>query len=488
MNYCRYSPRIAALLIVALLITSPGSQAQLYINFSNNLPDDGATGQSVDVYSEDMDNDGDLDIILANEYQPNVLLLNSGAGFYTKALDGTIPPDVHDSEDIAVADFNGDGWKDIVFVSEDDFEHEYYLNNGNMMFEFAQFLPFTICNAVASGDIDNDTYPDIFLANRGQNLILVNDGSGGLDNETPSRLPLFFDLSHDVKLVDVENDGDLDAFLANEQVNLLFINDGAGHFTDQSAFRLPQGLPIDTRKVTFGDVDGDGDLDVFLSTVKFQVDKDPQNRLFLNDGEGYFTDVTATHLPAVKDQTLDAVFLDIDVDGDLDLVLAGVIFRPLKFYLNNGSGVFTDQTVSVMGSYDFFRDSLDALGIAVNDFNADGYSDLYICNRAGKDLLLFRDPAAILTSTTEQVLRDPAVLLFPNPVAEQLTVELPQWEGATPQFSLLDQTGRLLRHFEAQKFAETYQLDLGPISLHSGLYFLQIQLETTRITRKVFIE
>ena len=81
--------------------------------------------------------------------------------------------------------------------------------------------------------------------------------------------------------------------LENEDGNKLLINDGNGVFSDESSIRLPQGLNIETRKVAFGDVDGDEDLDAFLSNVMFIPGKDRQNRLFINDGNGNFSDSTA---------------------------------------------------------------------------------------------------------------------------------------------------------------------------------------------------
>lgn len=82
------------------------SHAQLYTNASNNLPDNGAMGQTMDVRAADLDGDGDLDIVLANEFQPNTILLNDGNGVFTNGTAGNLPQENHDSEDVAIADFN----------------------------------------------------------------------------------------------------------------------------------------------------------------------------------------------------------------------------------------------------------------------------------------------------------------------------------------------------------------------------------------------
>ena len=88
--------------------------AQIYIDASDQLPDIWTHKASMDVRATDVDNDGDLDVILANEFQPNVLLLNDGkANFHIK--EKAFSSVSHDSEDIALADFNGDG---IIGVSD----------------------------------------------------------------------------------------------------------------------------------------------------------------------------------------------------------------------------------------------------------------------------------------------------------------------------------------------------------------------------------
>ena len=449
-------------------------QAQLFINKSDVLTDSITSYQSVSVYSVDVEPDGDLDLILANEFQVNTLLINNGRAFFTQS--NAFPIAVHDSEDIAVADFNNDDRLDVVFVSEDDFEHEYYFNTGNNSYQHAQFLPFTACNAVGYGDVNNDGYPDLFLGNLGQNMILMNSGNGELINQSPDRLPILADSTHDVELIDLNTDGYLDIFLAGQSQNLLMINDGTGKFIEESAIRLPQNLPIDTRGAIFGDVDGDGDLDIFLATVKFALDKDPQNRLWLNDGNGFFTDVTADQLPAIPDQAMSAVFQDIDDDDDLDLVIAAVLNRPIKFYLNDGEGNFRDGTLEVMGQLEFVQDSLDALDIVSGDLNGDGFKDLYICNRAGKDVLLLRDPNGQLATNVATPSTPIATHLFPNPTTHSLYLQLPPSTQFT-QSALFQSNGRLLLQPTIHPMGNSQFRLNWPHALSTGIYWLQLQVD-----------
>ena len=99
-----------------------------------SLPSPDLDGLSMDAAVADFDNDGDLDIIVANEFGGNILLLNNGEGVFSNESSGRIPVSSRDSEDIGLADFDNDGDIDIVIVSEDDQINELYYNNGTGLF------------------------------------------------------------------------------------------------------------------------------------------------------------------------------------------------------------------------------------------------------------------------------------------------------------------------------------------------------------------
>ncbi len=361
----------------------------IYQDASDNLPELGSRKASMDVRAADIDKDGDLDIILANEFQPNSILINDGKGKFTDESEKRLPQVIHDSEDVAIADFNGDGWLDLVFCSEDDKIHEYYLNKGKGFFEVAPYkLPDSEANAVIAIDINNDRKPDLIFGNNGKNSILINKGDGTFNVEN-NRLPEINRVTQDIAAVDVDNDGDLDIFTANEDGNVLLLNNGKGFFSDASKSNLPNDANIESRKASFADVDKDGDLDLFLSNVAFREGKDIQNRLYINDGKGKFTNETEKRIPKDEDHTIDAIFEDVNSDGSLDIILANVFGATIKVYTNNGKGEFTDNSTAILGKK-YYR---DALGVISTDLNGDGKKDLYFCdrfnpNQGKKDLLL----------------------------------------------------------------------------------------------------
>lgn len=133
---------------------------------------------------------------------------------------------------------------------------------------------------------------------------------------------------------DVDNDGDLDLALAMEfETKLLLLNDGTGHFADAS-MQLPQAVH-DSEDVAFADFDNDGDLDlVFVS------EDDRTDEFYVNDGSGRYTDASIKLL--TNDVTNDLLLMDLDGDGNLDLLTGNIgLDRAL---ISDGKGGFRDET------------------------------------------------------------------------------------------------------------------------------------------------
>jgi len=206
--------------------------SQYFEDGTMNLPDGGTRFSSMDVRAADLDGDGDMDVVLANEFQGNTILINDGTGFFSFSF-GNLPQVDHDSEDVAIADFDQDGDLDLVFCSEDDVTigntnvHEYYRNDGSANFTTAPFqFPDSKSNAVITVDLNGDKWPDLIFGNDGQNRVFINDQTGKFIEETVTRLPEINDLTQDLNLSDVDGDDDLDLFVGNEDGNRLLINDG----------------------------------------------------------------------------------------------------------------------------------------------------------------------------------------------------------------------------------------------------------------------
>lgn len=350
------------------------------------LPRQSLVGRSMDAEAADVDADGDLDLFVAKEFGANVLLLNDGSGRFRDASAERLPQPVRDTEDIAVADFDGDGDVDVVFVSEDDFVNEYYRNRGDGHFvDASDRLPVTgESNAVAAHDVDGDGDTDLLIGNVGQDELLLNDGAGGFVVDSVGRIGADTSRTQDVQLGDVDGDGDDDIVQANEDGNRLLLGDGTGRFVDATAGRLP--LPAggeETRQAALADVDGDGDLDLYFANVAFAMQRGPQDRLLRNDGAGHFTDATTAGLPPEGNSTVDARFIDLDADGDLDLLRTNAFGGGTEVLDNDGRGRFADATARYLVGG---RDG-DGIDVAVGDFTGDGVVDLYVCHYRSVDRL-----------------------------------------------------------------------------------------------------
>ena len=187
-------------------------------------------------------------------------------------------------------------------------------------------------------------------------LVVASVAHGQMfQQQTTTRFPVQSEYSNQLTVVDIDGDGDLDIVWANGQgyssagVALkprVYVNNGAGVFTDETDIRVP-GVTGWFRGVEAGDADGDGDPDLILAQ-----DFNKQPKLLINNGSGVFADETASRLPVQTLSSSRAQFADVDNDGDLDIALchSGTSSRfgsgQPKLWLNNGSGVFTDATAT----------------------------------------------------------------------------------------------------------------------------------------------
>lgn len=494
---------IAGILILLCIFTNVSTaQNYLYRDVTNsNLPVSSVSGPGMDVESADIDNDGDKDIIIAREFAPNKILINNGSGVFTDES-FRIPQFSYDSEDIGVADFDRDGDLDILFASEDNAVHEFYLNRGNGYFDNANNrLPHFTSNALFVMDLNNDGYPDLIFGSNGASnpappgfpQVFMNNGNATFTFDS-TRVPFVDIVPQDIKAGDMDGDGDLDLVFGCEDFNKIFINDGAGHFTDMTYVKFPGNMNDETRKVALGDVDNDGDLDIFFSNVNFRGDRNLQDRLYINDGTGYFYDSTASRLPVDGEHTLDGVFYDLDNDGDLDIITSNAfVNRPVKAFKNNGKGFFTEFTEEVFPP----TTVAEGLGIKIDNFNNDTLPDIYIVHRrttasGGNDKLLFRINPSIGINTISNSIPEKFSLLqnYPNPFNPSTTIQYDLKNSGMVTLKILNTSGNevaeLINEFQ-NRGSYSINFDAGKFGLASGVYFYRLTSGVESITKSMLL-
>ena len=177
-------------------------------------------------------------------------------------------------------------------------------------------------------------------------------------------------------VVDINQDGYPDLYVCRfDAPNLLFINNGDGTFTERAH---EYGLDIKDASVeaTFADYDGDGFLDCFLLTNVLDFAKTPQGRrnyLFHNNGNGTFTDVSKQAGIWGLTQGHTAIWFDANQDGWPDLYVANDFETPDRFYINNGDGTFTDAVDERLPHVTYF-----SMGADSGDLNNDGLIDFMV--------------------------------------------------------------------------------------------------------------
>jgi enediyne biosynthesis protein E4 len=220
-----------------------------------------------------------------------------------------MPIPINDHSRLAMVDIDGDGWDDAVMHSlfpnakaGIPFEHLVFRNKRDGTFEDisdTSGLRSVQAGFLAFADVDNDGDQDCFagldIELAGQtSVMLLNDGQGHFTPKAPSGVENIKYVANAV-FADFNRDGKVDMFLGNGQTsfpvkNALLFGNGDGTFTDVSATSLPAAPVQPTNGLVACDYDDDGDLDVLVATYGVSV-KNGWKQLWENDGQGQFVNV-----------------------------------------------------------------------------------------------------------------------------------------------------------------------------------------------------
>ena len=405
----------------ALVGTGSATPNRLWLNdgtaqFTESAQPLGEHGVN-DLELGDFDFDGDLDVLQVSLYQPDRLWWNDGAGAFVDSgqrlgssyalcvalgdfdgdgnLDAAVGhPDgmvriltgdglgsfmsqgqllaqghSNSTKALVVEDFDGDGDLDLFTAQSGDITYgsranRLWSNDGTGSFtDSGQLLGSGYTFVAVAGDVDGDGDLDVMTA--GDEVTLwSNDGFGSF---VASSLPVT-DSVQEAALVDVDGDTDLDLVLGNigdlgsGAPNTVWWNDGTGAFVDSG-----QALGVEpTLSFAVGDLDGDGDLDLFTGNSA-------SDGVWLNKSDGTFAD-SGQALGSLA--TAAVHLLDADGDGDLDAWTTHGLSgnQASELWLNDGAGGFSPG-----GSFGLN----EAHDSAAGDLNGDGRLDVFVVSNAG---------------------------------------------------------------------------------------------------------
>lgn len=275
-----------------------------------------------------------------------------------------------DPASVAAADLDGDGSVDLIVANNDDDNVSVLLGNGDGTFDLqVAYAVGDNPSSVAVGDFNGDGDADIAVSNfRGDNVsVLLGAGDGGF---APAVNYLTGDGAIWVAIADLNGDGDLDLAVANSNVDEVSILLGVGDGTFGAADNYPAG--VYPQSVTTGDFDGDGKTDLVVADGGDGSSGDGVSFLAGN-GDGTF-DSDVLFEAGLSPIAVTAA--DFDADGNLDVAVAnGFGSTDISVLLGDGAGVF--------GAHLEYEAGNTPIAIAAADLNGDGDVDLAVANYFG---------------------------------------------------------------------------------------------------------
>jgi signal transduction histidine kinase len=253
-------------------------------------------------------------------------------------------------------------------------------------------------NGVAFRDVNGDGLPDIYMiCFSGNNRLLLNSGAyrpfkdvtqiaGLYGNLRPEGVYNFesgrtiYDLKIGTTIVDIDNDDDGDVIITGRGISTaLYRNNGSLKFENITA-HLDLYPPIEANSCVSADVNNDRYLDLFITDGQYS------NRMLINQGDGFFKDLTTESGLWSDGKCLGASFSDIDRDGDQDLYVCrrGL---PDLLYNNIGDGVFEIVNLPLTT----LIDSVFSVAVTFGDIDNDADIDMLITNDKGKNFLYYNE-------------------------------------------------------------------------------------------------
>jgi hypothetical protein len=238
-------------------------------------------------------------------------------------------------------------------------------------------------------DYDNDGDDDLFVTTSGynnlsrKNLLYKNNGDGTFSKMTSGDLVNIEATGRNSTWADFNNDGLIDVFVVNQHENFLYKNFGGGVFTKQLSIpSTSSSFDSDHSGAAWGDYNGDGYVDLFLSSYK--LNDNARNVLYLNNKDGSFSQIPENNVVSTPGAGADPAWIDYDNNGTLDLFVPNYCASNF-LYSNQNNGTFNSVTNNALLL------SNCSVGSSWGDYDNDGDFDVVIQNNVNQNNQFFEN-------------------------------------------------------------------------------------------------
>jgi len=410
------------------------------------------------IVTADLNNNGFQDLITSQKYHNNSkisIFLNSGLESFGSQV--TISSNVKNSEGVAVGDLSGNGWKDIVAVSQNPNVVFWYPNSGGSFLSEIQLdSGLTMPEDVEIVDIDNDGLLDIVVLDHSNIVVYYNNGDDTFNKvTTPNDQFEYYAFS----IADLDDDGFQDIIIGSGQV-LVYMNDNGSFITHDVARSnsiVNQGFCF---MIHTSDLDGNGTKDLIVDGHSGS-----DIRWYANDGNGFFTFVQTIENTL---QCRSVTTADFNNDGSPDVFASLFQEGEVAWYANDGQGNFGSKQLVSLGT------APKTVATAIEDLNNNGFIDVIWAHPFS--FHMNESPLSLGSDLTQPV----SITVAPNPFKEQLQIKTQE----PASLSVFDIQGRCLY----KNILIVAGINTINLQLTSQLYFFQFTTPSGRVVTKMLRE
>lgn len=474
----------------------------------------------------DYNHDCKLDLFIATGYnQKDLLYKNLGGGNFQRITDGDIVNILGHSGSACWTDYNRDGYLDVLVVRHGT--NLLYKGNPDGSFTRITTGPIVTDNGVHRramwADYNNDKYPDLYVTNyndQNDNLYL-NNRNGTFTKITTGAIVNSGGWGSGCAWGDYNNDGWMDLYVTNDGgPNFLYKNNKNGTFT-----KINTGSIVTDAGGSFGcnwgDIDNDGDLDLFVANNYHQY-----NCIYRNDGNDSFTKITNDPVVTEQASSVGSSFGDYNNDGKLDLFVvnqgyygnpaendflyknteAAPYYLIIKLYggigtrvrlrignhimireVSGGNGCSSQDMLWLHFGLGFMaNDNNNLVDSVIVDWN-DGYRQ-YATDVPINQAIEFHGIVGINNKSNEIPNEFSLNQNYPNPFNPSTTIEYTLPKNTSLKLTIFDINGKVVQSIsDDNKPAGTYQFKFNAEGISSGVYFYRLETPGFVDTKKMIL-